>query len=801
MEDIVADEFSRPHLKDNKGGELIPGCVPDVVPNFRIKIDNTLFRFHLFQRMEGIPVLRRLFKGQGETRRFHFLFQLGFQFISLAGKEAFDRFDSGHVRFMIGLSGTDGGAPADVPVEARLGSRSYFPGSAFSQRVQSFYQIQIPFQMLDIWEWSVIGASIVDDLPRTEDPRVFFSGNPDDRIGFSVFQVDVVPGTMVLDEVVFKQQRLVLVGREDIVDGNHSGHEHPGLDRQVFGKIRAQTGTQVLGLADIDDVTRGVFHDVYPGTGGIFANIDFQLVFEFHARCADTRKYETMNKRATNARQSVRLVVIMSLIGGMISQNVSAQTVRISQDPPGLERIVLGGRNGWEQVRQFDNVGLESGWRGGKDLVITGYSDPVETADLRAEFDRSLGDFDGPYRLDQSGTVRHSTQITRFGDGAAAFDGSSFLSFKPSTSSLFAPNTQPGSFVVDIWVYPIRITEGAEIFHWNGALVFGGHPVLQEMRLVLDGGRFHWVMNNTVVRVDNDGRQQLKNVTLSARRGPVPGRWTHHRLRYDGERSQLAYLVNGTPEAITYLTDSGREDGERFAVLLGVDTGEGVMIGKHFQGVVDSLHIERGADVPVRVRRYTGRPGEFVTAPIPLGSRGGDIYAIRSRTETPGNTEVRLFYRVGNRFGDGLWRPVTNDGVFESSGGEYLQLRGVLLNDASHNHSPRLQELEILYRPFKQPPVPGGIRGRSVPGGVEISWDGVFSKDVSGYRVLFGEQRGRYLGTPEVNSPISVGSGTTVVIDNLAPDRSYVFVVESVNRYGQSSALSREIEVRAGGMD
>ena len=66
------------------------------------------------------------------------------------------------------------------------------------------------------------------------------------------------------------------------------------------------------------------------------------------------------------------------------------------------------------------------------------------------------------------------------------------------------------------------------------------------------------------------------------------------------------------------------------------------------------------------------------------------------------------------------------------------------------------------------------------------------------YRVLFGEHPGRYTGARDVRSPVQVTDGTTVTIEGLEPDRSYVFAVESIDQYGQRSALSREREVRAG---
>lgn len=72
---------------------------------------------------------------------------------------------------------------------------------------------------------------------------------------------------------------------------------------------------------------------------------------------------------------------------------------------------------------------------------------------------------------------------------------------------------------------------------------------------------------------------------------------------------------------------------------------------------------------------------------------------------------------------------------------------------------------------------------------------------MAGYRVYLGEERGRYTGTDLVGSPIDVGAATEITFDSLEPGRPYVFAVESYDRYGQFSVLSREAEARAGRME
>jgi hypothetical protein len=147
----------------------------------------------------------------------------------------------------------------------------------------------------------------------------------------------------------------------------------------------------------------------------------------------------------------------------------------------------------------------------------------------------------------------------------------------------------------------------------------------------------------------------------------------------------------------------------------------------------------------------------------------------------------------------GEWRQVPAHGVLDGTvRGAFLQVRFDLLADATGENAPRVQELVVHYRPELPPPPPRLIEGAPVSGGVRLSWDAIRQDDIAGYRVYIGEHTGRYLGTRGVSSPQDIGPDNTVTIDGLEPDRAYVFALESYDRHGRTSRLSREIQVRAG---
>jgi hypothetical protein len=468
----------------------------------------------------------------------------------------------------------------------------------------------------------------------------------------------------------------------------------------------------------------------------------------------------------------------------------------------------FGGRAGWDIFSEFTNTRFSPGWEGGEDVVLTDAARTIRTeTDLLAGFDGAIRDSAGRYALRNQG-VQVVSSPRRFGSGAAAFDGSSSVAFLPGEDSLFAPDTQPGSFVIDFWLHPHHVTEGATIFHWRGALLDGHRPVLQDLRLEIHDRRLQWVLSNLVIRAHEDGVEPTETIRLTARRGLVPRIWQHHQLRYDSTTGQIAYLLDGMPEAVRYLSDSGREDGSRHAILFGRDTGEGVIIGTDFQGVLDEFRISRSVSDGPQASRYTGEPGSVVSEPVDLGGSGARLDAIKTRAHEPGVTEVRGYYRIADivisrdprEALDSDWKRIPSSGTIPGNErGRFLQLRFDLLADAAREESPRLQAVTIHHQVAVAPPPPRVISGTAISGGVEISWDQVLQGDVAGYRVYFGERPRRYTGVAGSISPLDVGPETAVAITGLVPDVPYVFAVESYDRYGQASSLSREIEVRAGG--
>ncbi|HKK48965.1 MAG TPA: fibronectin type III domain-containing protein [Alkalispirochaeta sp.] len=470
------------------------------------------------------------------------------------------------------------------------------------------------------------------------------------------------------------------------------------------------------------------------------------------------------------------------------------------------ETVELGGRNGWSLLAERENTMVRDGWQGGQDLTLADWGAQVDSAtDLLVPFDRSAQDVTGRYQSSGDGVEIRSVQA-RFGAGAAAFNGNASVTYRAGGDALLVPDTQPAAFTFDLWLYPLRITEGATVLRWRGALINAGTPVLQELRLTIRDNHLVWKLGNLVMDAGAGGTRQFSTEYLEGRRGLVPGRWSHHQLRYDRGTAQLSYRVNGVPETITYLTDDGTEGSAPASIFFGADTGDGLVIGQGLHGFVDELRITRDAQREPRPVSYSGDPGRAYTVPIALGDSGGRVESVDLRVQEPGGTEVRGWYRtadlvVSRDAGNALpteWRRIPQDGRLPMDAqGTYLQMRFDLLADAAGERAPRLQHVAVRYRPYQPPPVPRGLSGEGVPAGVTLSWSPVRTPLVAGYRVYVGERPGRYFGTTGVSSPIDVGDQTEFTVEGLQPDRAYVFTVESYDQHGESSGLAREIHVRA----
>ena len=72
------------------------------------------------------------------------------------------------------------------------------------------YQLQYHINRITKTIWPVIFATFLIDGSRLEDPGVWFFRDADRRIALPVFEQDVIMWLVLLDEVVFQQESILL---------------------------------------------------------------------------------------------------------------------------------------------------------------------------------------------------------------------------------------------------------------------------------------------------------------------------------------------------------------------------------------------------------------------------------------------------------------------------------------------------------------------------------------------------------------------------------------------------------------
>jgi hypothetical protein len=99
-------------------------------------------------------------------------------------------------------------------------------------------------------------------MPGAENPGEFFGAYPYYRVGFAVFQVDVVLRRMLLDKGIFQEQGLVFIGDYDSLNGTDMPQQGSGFNVLFLGKIGIQPVFQDSRFANINDSVFFVPHKV-----------------------------------------------------------------------------------------------------------------------------------------------------------------------------------------------------------------------------------------------------------------------------------------------------------------------------------------------------------------------------------------------------------------------------------------------------------------------------------------------------------------------------------------------------------
>jgi hypothetical protein len=451
----------------------------------------------------------------------------------------------------------------------------------------------------------------------------------------------------------------------------------------------------------------------------------------------------------------------------------------------------------WGEYTHLDSLKLIDGKRGTKDLVLTDREYlPDERTDLLLHFNAS------PYR-DETGNYRvigphqqvSSLEFTLGGASGAFHKGYNTLSLHPGRNSLFVTGGWQ-DFSLEFWMYPINLNDREEIFSWNTTKRDEILP--QWFRCRINDRRLVWEFHNFF------GPESKGQLTLQGPSRLLPRTWNHHLLRFDAETGLMEYLVNGIPEGVIYVTQTGSEGSTVY--LPSTDRNGTLLVGRMFTGLLDELRVTRSFVTRPVLDRYRDQMGVYISAVIDLEHTGTRLKTFQADYETPGSSEVYFYYRISNevrhlRRLEGRWqRLVPGDDLPRGVEGRYIQLRADLLSDGSGDVTPVLSRMTLTYEPDLPPSPPSHIVVTPRDGSVVLNWRRVNERDVRGYMIYYGHYPGVYNGEGSAQgvSPVDAGDTTTFTLTGLQNGRLYYFSVVSYDSTDppHQSVFSAEVSAR-----
>jgi hypothetical protein len=279
-------------------------------------------------------------------------------------------------------------------------------------------------------------------------------------------------------------------------------------------------------------------------------------------------------------------------------------------------------------------------------------------------------------------------------------------------------------------------------------------------------------------------------------------------LRFDSRDGLLEYLLDGLPEAIVHVTDTGRETGSVAVPVLGTAFAGPLVLGAGYTGYLDELRVSRRFVQDPVLSRFLGKTGVATSRIIDLGFSATRIARIESVESTPSDSGIEFSYQAADTWGgrkvlksDTDWVPFVPGSDFgETLRARYIQLRVELAPDGTRTKSPRLSSLRIVYEPNLPPAPPAGLVVTPGNGKVTLTWRKVNDLNLKGYLVFYGTSSHNYLGTgaAQGESPIDAGSATTLEIGGLENGSLYYFAVAAYDASDprQQSEFSAEISSR-----
>lgn len=441
-------------------------------------------------------------------------------------------------------------------------------------------------------------------------------------------------------------------------------------------------------------------------------------------------------------------------------------------------------------------------------LLEAAGSQPDPSRDLLLSFAGGQArDQTGRWSVRQEGQVDYPGEAeARIGDGAAAFIAPrGKLVLEPRSSQVFASGLAGGDFTIDFWLKPVRADNGEIIFLYRSTIEFGRSRLAQQIAASISRNRLTMAFFNFFI--DPAGRETT--ASLQGQSLIVPGRWSHHLVRFDSSNGLLEYLMNGRLEAVQYMTSTGREGGTVFSPIAG--TSIRFDLAPNYTGMLDEFRISSRHMSEVDTGRYPAEGGWLLSPVFDLGSANNLLQSIEARARLGQEASIHYSYRfaespIGWRDDWPVWQPFLPGQALASKDvpvrGRFLQLKLQFYPDAAREISPVLEHLTVLFERDDPPPPPAWVAARPGDARITVQWSSVSEADVSGYLVYYGTSSGNYFGTGanEGRSPIIIKDprATSAVLSGLQNGTLYFITVAAMDSAvpPQSGEFSAEVNAR-----
>ena len=375
-----------------------------------------------------------------------------------------------------------------------------------------------------------------------------------------------------------------------------------------------------------------------------------------------------------------------------------------------------------------------------------------------------------------------------FGTGAAAFTTlSRGLEWEPASDTLLGAGASPKDFTLEFWLYPIRLSEGEEVFSWIGMQTLGEKQRPQGVYGRITNRKLGWEFFN-FFQTSGD---ETTLFTLMGLTPLLPRRWNHHLVRYDSRIGLLEYLVNGEIEAIIHTTPSQKESSEIYAPLCGDAQPPKITLGGSYLGLIEEFRLSRRFITEPQLTQFTLEAGTAQTEVLDLGQPGARFSGIATRENLRGSSIVTYAYRQSETLFraedlEPAWRLLSPGGSLPGDNrGRYLQLKMDFLADGSGHWAPRLSSLMIKYKKDILPLAPMNFRVEPGDQRVDLRWNRLGNAAAEGYRLYFGTSPGIYFGDTQggQKSPIDVGNVDHYTLEGLTNGTLYYFALVAYGGY------------------